>query len=148
MLNFLNKIRNTPQLIIEDIDNIMNNNVKLIDNKEYIISDNTNEMIKLNINLEKIKDNLMLEEPVKYLKLNNKLKINHYFENIIITDKIINELIISKKREIINEYKECFFYPIFIKDIKINFILLLDNNKIKDKIFNNNFNYCYVTTFN
>ena len=148
MFNFLNKMRNTPQLIIEDIDNIIKNNIKLIDDKEYIISDNTNEMIKLNINLEKIKDNLILEEPVKFLKLNNKLKINHYFENILITDKIINELIISKKREIINEFKDCFFYPFFIKDIKINFILLLDNNKIKDKIFNNNFNYCYVTTFN
>ena len=71
MFNFLNKIRNTPQLIIEDIDNIIKNNVKIIDDKEYIISVNTNEMIKLNVNLEKIKDYLNMEEPVKFLKLIN-----------------------------------------------------------------------------
>ena len=61
------------------------------------------------------------------LKLDNKLKICNYFETNELTDKKINELILNKKREIINEYPECFFYPIFIKDIKINIILLLED---------------------
>jgi hypothetical protein len=147
-LNYLNKLRKTPKLIIEDIDNIIKNNIKKIDDKEYIISENTNELIKSNVNLEKIKEELIIQEPVNILKLNDKLKINHFYGNTHITDKIINELVIAKKREIINKYSECFFYPVFIRDIKISFILLLDNNKIKDKIFSNNFNYFFITTFN
>ena len=54
----------------------------------------------------------------------------------------------KKKRKIIHEYPECFFYPTFIKDIKINIILLLENNSIKEKIFYDGFSDFYVTTFN
>lgn len=147
-LNYLNKIRNNPKLIIEDIDHIIKNNINLIDGKEYIKSDNTNEVIKMSINLEKIKDILIMQEPVHALKLNNQLKINHELNNVEFTDKTMNELIMSKKKEIINNYSECIFYPTFIKDITLNFIVLLDNNKIRDKLFNNNINYCYITTFN
>ena len=41
-----------------------------------------------------------------------------------------------------------FFNPTFIKDIKINIILLLENNSIKEKIFYDGFSDFYVTTFN
>ena len=98
MLNYLNKIRNNPKSMIEEIDNIKKNNIKVINDMEYIISDDTNEMIKLNIYMDKIKENINLQEPVDILKLNNKLKININLENIEITDDFINELVISKKK--------------------------------------------------
>ena len=148
MLNFLNKIRTTPKSVLEDIDNIIKNNLKIIDEKEYVISDVTNEMIKLNIYFEKIKETLNMQEPVDILKLNNKLRIRNCFDNIELTDKIINELLKTKKREIINSYPNCFFHPIVIKDIKINILLLLSNVKLKEKIFDTKFTEFYVSTFN
>lgn len=148
MINFLNKLRKTPKLVINDIDDIIKNNIKKIDDKEYIITDNTNEMIKLNINMEKIKEYLNEQESVEILKLNNKLKINHYYYNTEVNEKIVNELVLSKKRELIKEYPKCYFYPIFIKNIKINYILLLENSKIRKKIFDKNFIHFYATTFN
>ena len=148
MLNYLNKVRNNPKSMIEEIDNIKKNNIKIINETEYIISDDTNEMIKLNIYMDKIKENIDLQEPVDILKLNNKLKINSKLENIKITDDLINELVIRKKREIYRDFPQCFFYPIFIKDIKLNILLLLTNNKIFDQIFNKDFADFYVTTFN
>ena len=148
MLNYLNKVRNNPKSMIEEIDNIKKNNIKIIDDTEYIVSYDTNEMIKLNIYMDKIKENIDLQEPVDILKLNNKLKINSKLENIKITDDLINELVIRKKREIYRDFPQCFFYPIFIKDIKLNILLLLTNNKIFDQIFNKDFADFYVTTFN
>ena len=148
MLNYLNKVRNNPKSMIEEIDNIKKNNIKIIDDTEYIVSYDTNEMIKLNIYMDKIKENIDLQEPVDILKLNNKLKININLENIEITDDFINELLISKKREIYHDFPQCFFYPIFIKDTKLNILLLLTNNKILDQIFNKDFTDFYVTAFN
>lgn len=148
MLGFINKVRNSPKDVLEDIDNIIKSNLKKIDDKEYLISDTTNEMIKFDFNIEKIKENLILQDSVEMLKLDNKLKICNYFETNELTDKKINELILNKKREIINEYPECFFYPIFIKDIKINIILLLEDYKIKEKIFYRGFSSFFITTFN
>lgn len=148
MLGFINKVRNSPKDVLEDIDNIIKNNLKKIDDKEYLISESTNEMIKLDFNIEKIKENLMLQDSVEILKSDNKLKICNYFETSELTDKKINELILNKKREIIKEYPECFFYPIFIKDIKINIILLLEDYKIKEKIFYSGFSSFFITAFN
>ena len=57
-LEYLNKLRISPESIIEDIDCIINKNVKIIDDKECIVSDNTNEFIKIKdngINFEAIK---------------------------------------------------------------------------------------------
>ena len=148
MLNYLNKLRNNPKAMIEEIDYIKKNNIKVINDMEYVISGDTNEMIKLNIYVDKIKENINLQEPVDILKLNNKLKINCNLENIEITDDLINELVITKKREIYQEYPQCFFYPIFIKDTKLNILLLLTNNKILEQIFNKDFTDFYVTAFN
>ena len=148
MLNFINKLRNSPQKIIEDIDYILKNNLKKVDDKDFIITENSNEMIKLNSSFESIKDNLYIQQPVNILKLDNKLKINYKCENVTLTDKIINEIIIAKKKSIIDKYPECFFYPVFIKDIKISIIFLLENNIIKDKFFYSGFSDFYVTTFN
>ncbi len=148
MLNYINKLRNTPKSVMEDIDSMIKNNLKEIDDKKYLISDNTNEMIKLSTDLEKIKEILNIQQPFDKLKIENKLKINYYFEKLELDNKTINELIVEKKRKIIHEYPECFFYPTFIKDIKINIILLLENNSIKEKIFYDGFSDFYVTTFN
>ena len=87
MLNFLNKLRSNPSLVIEDIDNILKSNIKIIDEKEYIISDNTNEVIKLNNNFEKIKDILNIQKSVDELKLENKLKIDNHFGNVSLDEK-------------------------------------------------------------
>ena len=148
LLGFINKLRNSPKDVIDDIDNIIKNNLKKIDGKEYLISESTNEMIKLDFSIEKIRENLMIQDPVEILKLDNKLKISNYLETSELTDKKINELILNKKREIINEHPECFFYPIFIKDIKINIILLLEDYKIKEKLFYSGFSSFFITTFN
>ena len=148
MLEFINKLRNSPKEVIEDIDIIIKRNLKKIDDKEYLISDSTNEMIKFDFNIDKIKENLMLQDSVDILKLDNKLKISNYYETYELTDKMINELILTKRREIIREYPNCFFYPIFIKDIKINIILLLEDYKIKEKIFYSGFSSFFITTFN
>jgi hypothetical protein len=148
MLNYLNKIRNKPKSMIEEIENIKKNNIKVINDMEYIISDDTNEMIKLNIYMDKIIENLDFQQPVDILKLNSKLKINGKHENIEITDDLINELVIKKKREIYHDFPQCFFYPVFIKDIKLNILLLLTNNKILDQIFNKDFTDFYMTAFN
>lgn len=148
MLNFINKLRTTPKLIIEDIDNIINNNLTIVENKECIISEKTKEIIQISIPLEKIKENLNEQDAVNALKINNKLKIKNIEKNIEFTDKKMNELIINKKKEIIKDYPECFFYPIFIKDITINFIFLLGNNNIKEKLFHKDFNDFYVSSFN
>ena len=147
MLNYMNKIRNDPKSFIEDIDEIIKNDLKKIDDKECIISESTNEMIKLGINLEKLKENMITQESADALNLNIKLKIKN-IGNTEINDSLINELVISKKREIFKTFPKCYFYPIFIKDIKINFIHLLANNKLKEKIFNKDFSNFYVTVFN
>ena len=147
MVEYLNKLRTNPKSIIEDIDNIIANNLKKIDNKEIIISDKTKEMINANISFDKVKENLNIQEPVNILKLNTKLKIRS-FDNLELNDKIINEIIINKKRDILDFYPECFFYPIFIKDIKISIIFLLANNNIKEKIFHKEFKDFYASIFN
>ena len=147
MVEYLNKLRTNPKSIIEDIDNIIAKNLKKIDNKEIIVSDKTKEMINANISFDKVKENLNIQEPVNILKLNTKLKIRS-FDNLELNDKIINEIIINKKRDILDFYPECFFYPIFIKDIKISIIFLLANNNIKEKIFHKEFKDFYASIFN
>ena len=148
MLNYLNRLRNNPKSMIEEIEYIKKNNIKIINETEYIVSEETNEMIKLNIYIDKIKENINLQQPVDILKLNNKLKINSKVENIEITDDLINELVIKKKREIYRDFPQCYFYPIFIKDTKITLLLLLTNNKVLEQIFNKDFTDFYVTAFN
>ena len=148
MLNFINKVRTTPKLVIEDIDYIIKNNLTMVDNKECIVSDKTKEIIQVSVPLAKVKENLSEQDAVNALKLNNKLKIKIFEKNIEFTEKKINELIINKKKEIIKDYPECFFYPIFIKDIKIDIIFLLGNNNLKDKLFHKGFSDFYVSSFN
>lgn len=147
MLNYINKIRNNPKSFVDDIDEIIKNDLKKFDDKECVLSKSTHEMIRLGINLEKLKENIITQESVEALNLNTKLKMKN-IGNTEINDKLINELVISKKREIVKSFPKCFFYPIFIKDIKINFIHLLANNKLKEKIFYGDFSNFYVTVFN
>ena len=150
-LEYINKLRTTPNLIIEDIEYIMKNNIKIIEEKEYIVSDNSNEVCKLKekyINIEIIKDFLENQEAVNCLKLNNNLKIKYLEENIELTDYKINSILLFKKREINNEFPRCFFYPIFIKDIKINIIFLLSNEIMREKLFYNKFSEFNITIFN
>ena len=150
-LEYLNKLRTTPNLIIEDIEYIIKNNIKIIEEKEYIVSDNSNEVCKLKdkyINIEIIKDFLENQEAVNCLKLNNNLKIKYLEENIELTDYKINSILLFKKREINNEFPRCFFYPIFIKDIKINIIFLLSNDIMREKLFDNKFSEFNITIFN
>ena len=150
-LEYLNKLRTTPNLIIADIEYIIKNNIKIIEGKECIVSEQTNEIIKIrdnSINFDNIKKFLENEEEVNTLKLNKILNITHINENIEITDKVINEIVLDKKREIISEFPNCFFYPIFIKDIKLNIIVLLTNNILREKIFYDKFSEFYITTYN
>ena len=150
-LEYLNKLRTNPSSIIEDINSIMNNNVKIIEDKDCILSEHTNEIIRLKenyINFDTLKDFLENIEAVNALKLNNNLKIKNGNDNIELTGKKISEIVLDKKREIIYKFPKCYFYPTFIKDIKLNLIVLLSNNNIKEKILNNKFTDFYVSTFN
>lgn len=150
-LEYLNKLRTNPNSIIEDINNIMKYNIKKMNGKEFIESDFTKEIIKLedeNINLEIIKDFLENEESVNSLKLNDNLKIKYMNDNIEFSEKIINNIILGKKREIIYKYPKCFFYPVFVKDIKLNIIILLSNYKIREQLFCKDFTEFDITTFN
>ena len=150
-LEYLNKLRTTPILVFEDIEYIFKNNIKIIEDKEYIISENSNEVCKLkdnDINIDMIKDFLENQEAVNCLKLNNNLKIKYLYENIELSNYKINSIILDKKREIINEFPRCFFYPIFIKDIKINIIFLLSNEIMREKLFYNKFSEFNITIFN
>lgn len=150
-LEYLNKLRTKPSSIIEDINLIINNNVKIIEDKDCILSEHTNEIIRLKenyINFDALKDFLENVEEVNALKLNNNLKIKRGNDNIELTEKKISEIVLDKKREIIYEFPKCYFYPTFIKDIKLNLIVLLSNNNIKEKLLNNTFSNFYVSTFN
>ena len=75
MLGFINKVRNSPKDVLEDIDNIIKNNLKKIDDKEYLISESTNEMIKLNIYMDKIKENILSKEGKRKMIISRKKKI-------------------------------------------------------------------------
>ena len=148
---YLNKLRTEPNSIIEDIENLMKNNIKIIDGRDCLVSDLTNEIIKLKdnfIDLENIKHFLENEEPSKALNLNDNLKFKSNYDIIELTDNKINEIVLEKKRNIIFQYPNCFFYPIFIKDIKINIIILLSNYILREKIFLDEFKEFYITTYN
>ena len=148
---YLNKLRTNPNSIIEDIDYIWKNNMKIMDERDYLVSDMTNEIIKLKdnfISFENIKYFLENEQPVNALNLNNNLKFTSNDDIIELTDNKINEIVLEKKREIIYQFPNCFFYPIFIKDIKLNIIILLSNSILREKIFFDEFTEFYLTTFN
>ena len=150
-LEYINKLRTSPNLIIEDINLIMKNNIKIIDDKDCIISEQTNEIIKLRENfiyLDTLKEYLENIEGVNSLKLNDNLKIKYIYDNLELTDNKISEIVINEKKEIIYDFPNCYFYPIFIKDIKFNIFVLLSNNRTKENLFNNKFSDFYVTVFN
>lgn len=150
-LDYLNKLRTTPNLVIADIEHIIKNNIKIIEGKECLVSEQTNEIVKIrdnSINFDNIKEFLENEGEVNTLKLNTILNITNFNENIEITDKVINEIVLDKKREIYSEFPNCYFYPIFIRDIKLNIIVLLTNNIIREKIFNDKFSQFNITTYN
>jgi hypothetical protein len=150
-LEYINKMRTNPSSIVEDINLIMKNNLKVIDDKDCIISEQTNEIIKLVENFiyfDNLKDYLENIEPVNALKLNDNLKIKYIYDNFELTDKMISEIVLNKKKEIINNFPNCYFYPLYIKDIKFNIFILLSNNRIKEKLFSNKFSEFYVTVFN
>jgi hypothetical protein len=149
-LEYINKLRTKPNSVIEDIEFIMKKNLTIIEDKDCMISEKTNEIIKLRENyiyFDNIKDFLENVEPVNELKLNDNLNIKYIYDSIELTDKKISEIVINKRKEIIYEFPNCFFYPVFIKDIKFNLIVLLSNNKIKEKLFYK-FSDFYVTIFN
>ena len=150
-IDYLNKLRTCPNLVIEDIDTLIKTKIQKIDNNDYLISEDTNEIIKMQDNcicLDNIKEFLAGVEPIGELQLNKELKIKYVGHNLDINEKKIKEIIIEKKKEIIDEFPSCFFYPIFIKDIKINIISLIANNTLREKLFDNNLSYFYATIFN
>ena len=149
-LECLNKLRTNPDSMLEEINLIMTNNLRIIDDKDCILSEKTNEIIKLRENsifFDNIKEFLDNVDAVNTLKLNDNLKIKHIYDNIELNDKKISEIVLDKKREIMYEFPNCFFYPVFIRDIRFNLIVLLSNNRIKEKLFIT-FTDFYATTFN
>ncbi len=136
IIDYLNKIRNQPNNIIIDIDDLLNKSQKIVDSRIQIESDITHE----NIILEDGEDSLL--ETKKYLNssvpvrlkfnLNEDLSIDipeSEKTSDIPLEKKISKILMNKRRNIINNYPKCQFFVNFIKDIKIGLIFLLSQNE-------------------
>ena len=155
-LNYLNKIRNQPKAIIEDIDNLLKKESINREQNIQIENDETHENIIFEDQgnaLRETKIFLNNIEPIKNkFNLNDDLLIDtSEFDKIIepILIKKITKILIDKRKNIINQYPNCQFFVNFIKDIKINILYLLseneDSSNFKDVIFNSKFSEFNVT---
>ena len=150
MINYLNKIRNEPKSIIEDIDlyfkeeNTNNQEQKDkfgIENSqthENIIFDDEGNALKqakvFLVNVNAVKEKLILNEDLSIdtsdMEKNNESSLN----------KKITKILVDKRKRIINKYRNCQFFVNFIKDIKINLLYLLSEKEEKSNFRNILFN--------
>ena len=154
IIDYLNKIRNEPNNIISDIDNILNNVKKNKDNKMLIKIEETHENIILDDGGEALvetKNYLKKVAPTnKKLDLNDDLLIDttEMEKNSDLTlDKKISKILLEKRNSLIYKYPNCQFFINFIKDKKIGMIFLLSQNENKSNFRTVLFD-CKYTQFN
>ena len=155
-IDYLNKIRNEPKSIIEDINNIL---------KE----ENINQFQKFQIENEDTHENIIFEDEGNALKetknflksiepIETKFNLN---DDLIIDNseidkneeanliKKITKILVDKRKDLIEKYPNCQFFVNFIKDIKINILYLLSENEDKSNfrkiLFNNKFTEFNIT---
>ena len=146
-MDYLNKIRNEPKSIIEDIDNILKDENINQFQKFQIENEDTHENIIFEdegIALKETKNFLYNIEPVEAkFNLNDDLIIDNSEldkngeANLI---KKITKILIDKRKSIIDKYPNCQFFVNFIKDIKINILYLLSEKEEKSNFRNISFN--------
>jgi hypothetical protein len=137
MNDYLNKIRNDPQSIIEDINNLLKE--EKIDENQKIRMENeeTHETIVFNDEgyaLKETKNFLSKAKSVKEkFNLNDDLLIdvNELDKNETNFNKKIMKILVAKRKKIIEAYPQCQFFVNFIKDAKINLIYLLSEKEDK-----------------
>lgn len=154
MIDYLNKIRNDPNSILEDIDNILKeenisqNKTIRVENEEthenIIFEDEGHSLNELKNYLNKV-----ISIPDKF-NLNDDLSIDvsdlekNDGQNL---NKKITKILVDKRKSIIKDYQNCQFFINFIKDEKISILYLLSENEDKSDFRNVVFDPKY-TQFN
>ena len=158
-MNYLNKIRNQPKSIIEDIDNLLKKESINREQNILIENDETHENIIFEDEGNSLKETKIFLNNVDSIKtkfnLNDDLLIDtSEFDKIAepILIKKITKILVDKRKKIINLYPNCQFFVNFIKDIKINILYLLSENEdtsnFRDVIFNAKFSEFNITWIN
>ena len=136
IIEYLNKIRNEPIDIINDIDNLLNQSKKILDDKIQIESEETHENLILDDGgeaLSKTKDYLNKVVPIKIkFNLNEDLFIDicESDKNMDLSlDKKISKILTDKRKNIVNKYPDSQFFISFIKDKKMSLLFLLSQNE-------------------
>ena len=154
MLEYLNKIRNYPKNIMDDIDDLFKDESYIKNQKFQIENEETHENIIFNDEGNALKEAKIF--------LNNSISIEEKFvlnDDLLIDtsevdkkvepnlNKKITNILIENRKRIIRNYPNCQFFVNFIKDIKINLIYLLSENEEKSNFRNVVFDNKY-TEFN
>ena len=155
-MDYLNKIRNEPKSIIEDIDNILKDENINQFQKFQIENEDTHENIIFEdegIALKETKNFLYNIEPIETkFNLNDDLIIDNSEldkngeTNLI---KKITKILVDKRKSIIDNYPNCQFFVNFIKDIKLNILYLLsekeDKSNFRNILFSDKFTEFNIT---
>ena len=137
MMEVINKIRNEPQSIIEDLNLLLNKNNQ--ENKILVENDETHENIVFNDIIQDINETIKFLEKTKPINikfnLNEELSIDiksqKYSE--LPFEKKITKIIVDKKRDIIKSFPKVQFFINFVKDAKIGVLyLLMKNSKMSN----------------
>ena len=146
MIDYLNQIRNDPNSILEDINNILKEenisqnktirveNEETHENNNIIIFDTANKYEKI-LSFGFITDELSID--VSDLEKNDGQNLN----------KKITKILVDKRKSIIKNYQNCQFFINFIKDEKISLLYLLSENEDRSDFRNVVFDPKY-TQFN
>ena len=132
MMEMINKIRNEPKSIIQDLNMLLNKNNE--ENKILVENDETHENIVFNDIIQDINETIKFLETVNPItikfNLNEELlmdiKSQKYSEYTL--EKKITKIIVDKKREIMKKYPKVQFFVNFVKDEKIGVLYLLMKN--------------------
>ena len=132
MMEMINKVRNEPKSIIQDLNMLLNKNNE--ENKILVENDETHENIVFNDIIQDINETIKFLETVNPItikfNLNEELlmdiKSQKYSEYTL--EKKITKIIVDKKREIMKKYPKVQFFVNFVKDEKIGVLYLLMKN--------------------
>ena len=156
IVEYLNKIRNEPIGIINDIDDLLNQSKKIKDDKIQIESEESHENIILDDGGEafsKTKDYLNKVVPIKikfYLNEDLIIDIPEIDKNIELSlDKKISKILMDKRKNIVSKYPDSQFFISFIKDKKISLLFLLSQNEdisnFRNILFGNKYTQFNIT---
>lgn len=143
MNNYLNKVRNDPNSIIEDIDDLLNDDNIFQNQKIKIENEDTHENIIFNDEGNALKELKIYLNKVDSIP--NKFNINDDLSidtselekyNDLTLNKKITKILLDKRKSLIKDYPNCKFFINFIKDPKISILYLLSENGDKSDFWN------------